>query len=236
MVRTGSTITSTYTLTLGEVTGVTVQSYVIDWGDGASPSIYTAAQIQALNGQVTHTYATGSISPTIIVDLIDNKGITYSAVAGKHVAASTTAAQVSAAAPVISNFYCINDVEDCWTLSGTVTDTDDPVQGDIVTFGGVLASYNLTATVGADGVFSFTVEASWTPRGHRHGTDYRPTRRSFQRGRPLGHHVNPSAGKQNTCQLEEAVVGVSGRGYSCRSIRCGADQFCLFNPEPTATA
>ena len=155
---------STYTLTLGEVTGVAVQSYVIDWGDGASPSIYTAAQIQALNGQVTHTYATGSISPTIIVDLIDNKGVTYSAVAGKHVAAGTTAAHVSSA-PVISNFYCINDVEDCWTLSGTATDTDDPVQGDVVTFGGVLASYNLTATVGADGVFSISVELDGLQEG-----------------------------------------------------------------------
>jgi len=39
---------ATYTLTLGEATGVTVQSYSIDWGDGASPQSYTAAQINAV--------------------------------------------------------------------------------------------------------------------------------------------------------------------------------------------
>ena len=61
-------------------------------------------------------------------------------------------------APVISNFYCINEVASFWTLTGTVTDTDDDVEGDIVRFGGVLAGYNLTATVGADGVFCVTVE------------------------------------------------------------------------------
>ena len=36
--------------------------------------------------------------------------------------------------------------------------TMSPVQGDVVTFGGVLASYNLQATVTTDGVFSLTVE------------------------------------------------------------------------------
>jgi autotransporter-associated beta strand protein len=154
----------TYTLTFGQVTGVAVQSYMIDWGDGASPEIYTAAQIQALNGQVTHTYASGSISPTITVDLIDNNGVTYFGVAGKHVAANTAAAHVSTA-PVISNFYCINEISDFWTLTGTVTDRDDPVKGDIVTFGGVLASYNLKATVGVDGVFDFTVEIRYLQEG-----------------------------------------------------------------------
>ncbi len=53
----------TYTLTLGEVTGITVQSYVIDWGDGASPEVYTAAEIEALNRQVTYTYTTGVHQP-----------------------------------------------------------------------------------------------------------------------------------------------------------------------------
>jgi hypothetical protein len=61
-------------------------------------------------------------------------------------------------APFITNFYCINDVADYWTLTGTVTDNDDPVQGDVITFGGVLASYHLTTTARADGVFTFTVE------------------------------------------------------------------------------
>jgi hypothetical protein len=61
-------------------------------------------------------------------------------------------------APVISNFYCINEYSDTWTITGVVTDADDSVEGDVVTFGGVLAGYNLTATVRADGVFTITVE------------------------------------------------------------------------------
>jgi len=61
-------------------------------------------------------------------------------------------------APVIADFYCINECSDMWTLTGTVTDTDDPVEGDVVYFGGALASYNLTATVREDGVFCITQE------------------------------------------------------------------------------
>lgn len=61
-------------------------------------------------------------------------------------------------APIISNFYCINEIGDIWTLTGIVTDTDDDVEGYVITFGGVLAGFGITATVGADGVFSITVE------------------------------------------------------------------------------
>ncbi len=61
-------------------------------------------------------------------------------------------------APFISDFYCANEYGDIWTISGTATDYDDSVVGNVVTFGGVLASYNLTATVNEDGMFSITVE------------------------------------------------------------------------------
>jgi hypothetical protein len=67
--------------------------------------------------------------------------------------------------PTIGNFYCINEISDYWTLSGTVTDNDDPVEGDVVTFGGVLEGYHLTATVGPDGVFSLTVELAGLQEG-----------------------------------------------------------------------
>lgn len=155
---------STYTLTLGQVVGVTAQSYTIDWGDGTSPDVYTAAQIDALNRQVTHTYDNGFSSPIITVALTDSQGGVYYAAAGKSVAV-TTAAPISAA-PVIHNFLCINDAGDMWTFTGTVTDADDPVQGDVVVFGTIMAITNstppdgwkLTTTVGADGTFSLTVE------------------------------------------------------------------------------
>jgi hypothetical protein len=68
-------------------------------------------------------------------------------------------------APSISNFYCINEIGDVWTLTGIVIDNDDPVDGDTVTFGGVFAGYNLTTTVRADGVFCLTVELHGLQQG-----------------------------------------------------------------------
>jgi hypothetical protein len=155
---------SAYTLTLGQVTGVTVQNYAIDWGDGTSPDVYTAAQLDALNRQVTHTYNNGFSSPIITVTLTDSQGGAYYAAAGKAVAVAPAAPPD--AAPVIHNFLCANDVGDYWTFSGTVTDADDPVQGDVVVFGTIIACTNLqdpptlklTTTVRADGTFSLTVE------------------------------------------------------------------------------
>jgi hypothetical protein len=60
--------------------------------------------------------------------------------------------------PVISGFTAILELGDLWTFEGTVTDVDDPVEGMVVNFGGVLASFNVTATVEADGTFSLTRE------------------------------------------------------------------------------
>ncbi len=57
--------------------------------------------------------------------------------------------------PYIEDFYCISDGSGKWTISGDVGDDNYPVQGDPVTFGGVLASYNLQTTVNADGTFAF---------------------------------------------------------------------------------
>ena len=61
-------------------------------------------------------------------------------------------------APYINDFYCINDYGNYWTLTGNVGDPDDPVAGDVVTFGGMLAQYHLTTTVRNDGVFDLTVD------------------------------------------------------------------------------
>lgn len=61
-------------------------------------------------------------------------------------------------APVISDFSCSQVFADYWTLSGTVTDVDDDVEGMVVDFGGVFSSYGVSATVQADGSFSLTHE------------------------------------------------------------------------------
>ena len=168
-----------YTLTIGAVNGVTVGTYTVRWGDGNSTT-YTAAQIAAAGGQVTHTFTDGPKSPTIRVDLTDVNGIVYSGAAGLCVAVADPA-HVSDA-PEICDFGCVNDIGDYWTFSGTITDNDDPVEGDVVNFGGVLAGYNLTATAGVDGVFSLTIELTGLQEGYGHGADRRPARRPFQRG------------------------------------------------------
>jgi hypothetical protein len=59
------------------------------------------------------------------------------------------------AAPVIT-LDVANTTNDYWRIQGTVTDKDDAVAGLSVQFGGVLAKYDLSATVGADGTYSLT--------------------------------------------------------------------------------
>jgi hypothetical protein len=61
-------------------------------------------------------------------------------------------------APFFADFSCINDLGDYWTFTGTIGDNDDPVAGDVITFGGVLESYHLSAVAGIDGAFSLTIE------------------------------------------------------------------------------
>jgi len=62
------------------------------------------------------------------------------------------------AAPVISDFGYVKDMGAFYTFSGRVTDADGPVEGLTITLGGVLADFNLTAIVQADGTFSITRE------------------------------------------------------------------------------
>jgi len=61
-------------------------------------------------------------------------------------------------APVISGFGASKGLGDYWTFHGRVADMDDDVEGMIITLGGVLAGYNVTATVQSDGTFSLTDE------------------------------------------------------------------------------
>jgi len=63
------------------------------------------------------------------------------------------------AAPVVNDFYVIyDDISNTWTMTGTVTDVDDSVEGYVVTFGAVLGGRGLSAVVDVDGVFCVTYE------------------------------------------------------------------------------
>jgi hypothetical protein len=92
---------------------------------------------------------------TITVRATDASGLIVDTTVGIH----------RSAAPYISNFYCINESGNSWTISGNVADSDDSVVGDVVTFGGVLANYHLTATVASDGSFVLTVELVGVQQG-----------------------------------------------------------------------
>ena len=59
-------------------------------------------------------------------------------------------------APVITSFIVASTVPDTYTLSGSVTDSDDPLTSITVAFSGVFGSYAVTATPNANGAFSVT--------------------------------------------------------------------------------
>jgi hypothetical protein len=113
----------------------------------SNPSLVNSLAIDS--GHLTLGFASGVTGNAVItIRATDSAGL---------IVDTTLTTQVSRA-PVITDFYCINTIGDYWNFTGVVTDADDPVVGDVVTFGGVLASYHLTATVRDDGVFDFTIE------------------------------------------------------------------------------
>jgi hypothetical protein len=58
--------------------------------------------------------------------------------------------------PVISDFVGTESIDNFWTFSGTVSDSDQEVAGMVITFGGALEDYGFTAIVQADGTFELT--------------------------------------------------------------------------------
>jgi autotransporter-associated beta strand protein len=111
-----------------------------------NPSLFSSVTTNS-SGNVTLTFAQNTCGDSVLsVRATDNAGLSIDTSFSVHVNAP----------PVISNFDGIPVIGDYWTFSGSVADPDDSVQGFVVTFGGVLASYNMTAVVQADGTFSTT--------------------------------------------------------------------------------
>lgn len=116
--------------------------------DNTNPSLFDSLDIDGSDDLNLDFAASTTGDAIITIRTTDADGLIVNTTIAVHISD----------APIIGNFYCINEISDYWTLTGTVTDDDDDVEGYIVTFGGVLASYGLTAEVGANGVFSITVE------------------------------------------------------------------------------
>lgn len=120
--------------------------------DNTNPDLFDSVDIDDINGELTLDFAFDEFGEALLtVRAIDSNGLFIDTTIAVN-AASTNQA------PVITNFVVLNEGFDIWTIEGHVTDVDDNVEGMIITIGGILAEYNLTATVAANGSFSITQE------------------------------------------------------------------------------
>lgn len=131
-----------------------VQNSNSSLAQNSEPSLFDSIDIDS-SGNLVLTSSNVSGDANITIRATDSVGLVVDTTITVHISD----------APAISNFYIINEISDIWTLTGTVTDNDDDVEGMVVTFGGVLANYNLTATVDEDGVFLLTVELAGLQSG-----------------------------------------------------------------------
>ena len=102
-------------------------------------------------------------SGNLIIDFDDDANgeatLTIRATDAGGIFVETSVTVYASIAPMICDFQCANTSGDSWTITGKVTDLDDSVVGSVITFGGVLAAYNLTTTVTrTDGMFFLTVD------------------------------------------------------------------------------
>ena len=88
-----------------------------------------------------------------------------------------------AAPPPVITLNAANPITDDWDFDGTVTDSGQPVAGLKVQFGGVLAKYHLSATVG-DPPMEPTTSARYLTifPGYGNGPDPQCGRQGLQRG------------------------------------------------------
>ena len=113
----------------------------------SNSSLFDSVDIDELTGELTLDYkANTSGESTITIRATDESGLFT----------DTTFTATVNDPPVISDFFGYDEGDDVWTFSGTVTDVDDDVEGMIVTLGGIITDYNVTATVQSDGTFSVT--------------------------------------------------------------------------------
>ena len=118
--------------------------------DNSNSALFDSTDIDGVAGELTLDFAADAFgSADLTIRATDTSGLIVDTFFTVDVAAVNDA-------PVISDFDYTQNFDGSFTFSGTVTDVDDDVQGMIVDFGGILASYGVTATVLANGTFSLT--------------------------------------------------------------------------------
>ena len=148
--------------------------------DRSMPSVVTAALLSsATQADNTSTSAAQTDAAAVVVadpgDTASEPALLPLTQAEAETVSSATAANISKSlavsvdrvmlmmeenqAPVLLDFGATQlDDDDNWSFYGTVTDPDDDLTSLSVAFGGVLAEYNLTASVDSGGSFSVTCQ------------------------------------------------------------------------------
>lgn len=143
---------SVYTLSVGQVVDAgddTVTTYNIDWGDGQQESI--AAVDLPANGQVPHTFADGSTSATIQVELVDEDG--------SHPAAGTLSLAINNVSPTVTvEGNPTGNIGEAYEIRiGDISDPgDDTVSQFIIDWGDGQVDTIQTADLPADGRVAHT--------------------------------------------------------------------------------
>ncbi len=110
-----------------------------------NPSLFTSTTIDGTAGTLTLDYANNASGTAVLTIRATDTSSAY---------VQTTLSVKVNRPPVVTNFMGENLYDEVWRLYGSVSDPDDDLTGRIVVFGGVLAPFNLTATIQANGSFS----------------------------------------------------------------------------------
>ena len=110
--------------------------------------------------------SSGELDLSFASNATGNASITIRATDASGLIVDTTFGVHVSDVPYVYDFRIQSGDYGYWTLEGSVGDNDDALAGDVVTFGGALASYDLSATVDASGSFSLNVQLPGLQSGY----------------------------------------------------------------------
>lgn len=109
-----------------------------------------------LSGTVSTTVTTDANGDFTLTACPDALGEIYATVQDPWGQISQAVVSLASNVPTILDFTCVPEIGNMWTFSGRVA--DEHAAGMTVSFGGLPSLLGKTATVNADGTFSFTIE------------------------------------------------------------------------------
>jgi hypothetical protein len=120
--------------------------------DNSDPRLFTSVSINPATGELTLDYAPDAFGFAVLtVRAVDSGGLSVETTLAVNIKAINDA-------PILSGLRVVGTSVGTWIISGGVSDVDDEVAGWAIYFGGVLASYSISASTDEDGSFSIEVE------------------------------------------------------------------------------